>query len=139
MILHDDVNEMCCLYDSTTMTAFGPVFEDGENWDCVDYAEDFIAFVLYTTGNDPRALGVLWNAYHSVWLAFHGVHGALQDDAFEVIKKEWIESYGIFLTSSDLLETSEFWQALLSKVSFGNEFLPWILQTPETPESGKDK
>lgn len=132
-ILHDDNAEMACLYDSVTMTAFGPIFEDdeGRDYDCTDLAEDFLLFVNYATGLDPRAIDV--DVFHTVWLAFHGQLAALRKDTD---RTRWNQHRETFLNTSALLETKAFWQALLSEVSWGIELTPWILQTPETPESG---
>jgi hypothetical protein len=71
-IMHDREQNIAALYCSTTDTAFGPVFNDGEQWEADERAEAFLRWMQRSCvkSGDPRALddSELHTAY-STWLA----------------------------------------------------------------------
>jgi hypothetical protein len=65
-IMHDREQNIAALYCSTTDTAFGPLFNDGEHWEADERAEAFLRWLRI----DPRKFDEshLQERY-SAWLA----------------------------------------------------------------------
>ncbi len=65
-IMHDREQNIAALYCSTTDVAFGPVFNDGDNWEAEERAYAFCRWLNV----DPRTFddGELLGRY-STWLA----------------------------------------------------------------------